>query len=145
MSDEVTIHAGCVAIGGRGVLIAGPSGAGKSDLAFRLIDRGAELVSDDYTLLRADDGRLFASPPQTIAGKIELRGVGLVEHPFLAAAPVALVIELGEAAERLPEPRVRDWLGLNIPLVALDGLEASAPLKVEAALALHGLPCPCRP
>jgi serine kinase of HPr protein (carbohydrate metabolism regulator) len=139
------VHAGCVAIGGRGVLIAGPSGAGKSDLAIRLIDRGAELVSDDYTSLSSDGDRLIASPPETIVGKIELRGVGIVEKPFLAAVPLALAIELGEVAERLPEARLREWLGVAIPVIALNGLEPSAPIKVEAALALHGLPFPCRP
>ncbi|MBA3881078.1 MAG: aldolase, partial [Sphingobium sp.] len=46
-----TLHVSCVAIGDRAVLIEGRSGAGKSDLALRLIDRGARLVSDDYTLV----------------------------------------------------------------------------------------------
>ena len=54
-----TIHATCVAIEGRGVLIVGPSGSGKSDLALRLIDRGAALVADDYTDLNVD-GRALA-------------------------------------------------------------------------------------
>lgn len=144
MSGAATIHAGCVAIGGRGILILGPSGAGKSDLAIRLIDRGATLVSDDYTRLDVADGRLVASPPDTIAGKIELRGVGIVERPFLAKAPVALAIDLGAPTQRLPEPAQREWLGQSIPVVALNGLEPSAPIKVEAALALHGLTLPCR-
>ena len=145
MSETTPIHANCVAIGGRGVLILGPSGAGKSDLALRLIDRGAMLVSDDYTQLRAGDGRLLASPPTAIAGKIELRGVGIVEREFLDEVRVALAIDLGEAPSRLPEPARREWLGQSVPLIALNGLEPSAPIKVEAALALHGLILPCRP
>ncbi len=144
MSDDGPIHAGCVAIGGRGILILGPSGAGKSDLAIRLIDRGAMLVSDDYTQLRVDDGQLIASPPTTIKGKIELRGVGIVERENLAEAPVALAIDLGSQPQRLPEPASGTWLGQTVPLVALNGLEPSAPIKVEAALALHGLILPCR-
>ena len=67
------LHVSSVAIGGRAVLIAGASGHGKSDLALRLIDRGAKLISDDYTIVEAKDGRLWASPPATIAGKIEVR------------------------------------------------------------------------
>lgn len=141
--SEPPFHASCVAIEGRGVLIMGPSGAGKSDLAMRLIDRGAMLVSDDYVLLRADDGRLLASPPETISGRIELRGVGIVERPFVAEAPVVLIVDLALPPERLPEPAVRELLGIAVPMIGLNGLEPAAPIKVEAALALHGLPRPC--
>lgn len=137
-----TVHASCVAIGGRGVLIAGRSGSGKSDLAFRLIDRGARLVSDDYTLLRASGGRLLASPPATIAGKLELRGVGLVALEALREAPLCLHIDIDRAPERLPEPASAAFLGLALPSVGLAALEASAPLKLEAALDLFGLPLP---
>lgn len=139
------IHAGCVAIGGRGVLIAGRSGAGKSDLAMRLIDRGAELVADDYVELRADSGLLTATPPPAIAGKIELRGVGILTLPFRAEAPVGLLVDLDVEAERLPEPEMRELYGIAIPTFGLNALEPSAPIKVEAALALHGLPFPCPP
>ena len=145
MSDDAPIHAGCVAIGGRGILILGPSGAGKSDLAIRLIDRGAKLVSDDYTLLRSEAGCLTAAAPAAIAGKLELRGVGLVERAFEPEARIALAIDLGLAPDRLPEPATRAWLGHAIPIFGLNGLEPSAPIKVEAALALHGLILPCRP
>ena len=134
-----TVHASCVAIGGRGVLIAGPSGSGKSDLALRLIDRGAMLVSDDYTTLAVADGRLLASPPERIAGRIEVRGVGIVERPFGAGISVALLIDLARAPERMPEPETADFAGITVPAIGLSALEASAPLKVEAALHLHGL------
>jgi serine kinase of HPr protein (carbohydrate metabolism regulator) len=137
-----TIHAGCVAIGGRGVLIAGASGRGKSDLALRLIDRGARLVSDDYTLIEARGGRLFASPPPTIIGRIEVRGIGIVEMEALGEAPVCLAVDLDSEPERFPEPTVASFLGLNVPSIALAALEASAPIKLEQALARFGLPLP---
>lgn len=139
------VHASCIAIGGRAVLILGASGAGKSDLALRLLDRGAILVSDDYTELTVQDGALLAAPPATIAGRMELRGVGIVERPFASAVPVALTLDLDMLPERVPEPGRRAFLGVAVPLIGLNGLEPSAPLKVEAALALHGLPPPCRP
>jgi serine kinase of HPr protein (carbohydrate metabolism regulator) len=140
MSREV--HAGCVAIGGRGVLIAGASGRGKSDLALRLIDRGARLVSDDYSLLRAGNGRLYASAPPAIAGRIEVRGVGIVALDALAEAPVCLLVDLDHAPERLPEAGSACFLGLDVPAMALAALEASAPIKLELALATFGLPLP---
>jgi serine kinase of HPr protein (carbohydrate metabolism regulator) len=138
----VTVHASCVAIGGRGVLIAGASGRGKSDLAMRLIDRGARLVSDDYTILRAGQARLVASPPATIAGRIELRGVGIVPVEAVAEAPVCLLVDLDRAPERLPEPASAAFLGVAVPALGVDALEASAPIKVEAALRLFGLAHP---
>jgi serine kinase of HPr protein (carbohydrate metabolism regulator) len=137
-ADE-TVHATCVAIGGRGVLLAGRAGAGKSDLALRLIDRGARLVSDDYTELRRSGGGLLARAPATIAGKIEVRGVGLVELEPAADVPVCLHVQLDQAAERLPEARTMRLAGLDLPTIALAGLEPSAPVKLEHALRLFGL------
>jgi len=139
LSSE-TIHASSVAIDGRVVLISGRSGQGKSDLALRLIDRGASLVSDDYTFVRRVDGRLLAAAPERIAGKIEVRGVGIVEMPAVANEPVALFVDLDLTPQRLPEPgETRMIAGLPVPVVALAGLEPSAPIKVEAALRLFGI------
>lgn len=141
--SAAAIHASCVAIGGRAVLIAGASGAGKSDLAFRLIDRGAVLVSDDYTMLEAVGGLVLARAPENIAGKIELRGVGLIEVDHVDNVPVALLVDLDRPAERLPQPAKRDLCGILIPSIGFNALEPSAPIKLEAALSLHGLATPC--
>lgn len=133
-----TIHASCVAMGGRAVLLCGVSGSGKSDLALRLLDRGAKLVSDDYTILRRDGDELTASAPPNISGKIEVRGVGLVEYPAVTEAPVALCLDLDQPPERMPADPLpkRTILGREIPLLALNALEPSAPIKVELALRL---------
>jgi serine kinase of HPr protein (carbohydrate metabolism regulator) len=132
------LHASCVAIGGRAVLLAGRSGMGKSDLALRLIDRGAVLVSDDYTEVRRLDRKLYATPPARIVGKIEVRGIGLVEMPYLAEAEVALLVDLDSEVERMPEAQTRRLAGVDIPAYALAPLEPSAPIKVE--LLLKALP-----
>jgi len=95
LSSE-TIHASCVAIGDAAVLIEGPSGTGKSDLALRLIDRGARLVSDDYTLLVRRDGMLIARPAANLAGKIEVRGIGIVEMPHVSDIIVRLIVAIVE-------------------------------------------------
>lgn len=142
LSSE-TIHVSSVAIDGRAVLIGGRSGAGKSDLALRLIDRGAALISDDYTFVRRDRDRAFASAPERIAGRIEMRGVGIVEMASTGNVPVALYVDLSGEPVRLPEGKDRIAVaGIPIPSVALDGHHASAPLKVEAALRLLGLSVP---
>lgn len=127
------VHASCVAIGGRAVLIEGPSGSGKSDLTLRLIDRGAMLVSDDYTELAVVDGHLIASAPATIAGQIEVRGIGIVAMPPAPRCPVALLIRAG-TPERMPEPATCAMAGIVVPMIVLPLTEPSAPLKVELAL-----------
>lgn len=134
MSDAPPpVHACCVAIDGRAVLIAGPSGAGKSDLTLRLIEGGATLVSDDYTLLTERDGILYAAPPATIAGRIEVRGIGIVERPFIADVAVALWVEAG-TPERMPEATTRTVAGIALPAYTLALLEASAPARIHLML-----------
>ena len=137
LPERETLHVTTVAIGARAVLITGPSGAGKSDLALRLIDRGAVLVSDDYTVLEHKEGKLIASAPATIAGKIEVRGLGILPMPHVASAPVALLIQLQDQVDRMPlNTTMRTIASVAIPVIALCGQEASAPIKVELALRL---------
>ena len=139
LSSE-TLHASCVSIGGRAVLIEGLSGSGKSDLALRLIDRGAALVSDDYTIVRRIDGKLIASAPPNIGGLIEVRGVGLVPMPFETDVPVALIASIAITIERLPDLNsTRIVAGVAIPTCLIAPLEASAPIKIEMLLKLRGL------
>ena len=129
-----TLHASTVAIDGRGVMLEGPSGAGKSDLALRLIDRGAVLVSDDYTVLARTGDMLVASAPPTIAGRIEVRGVGILPIATVSQVPVALLVRLTSEIDRLPEPGLRSIAGVPIPEIAVDPHQHSAPIKVELAL-----------
>lgn len=133
------IHASCVAIGGRAILLTGPSGAGKSDLALRLIDRGATLVSDDQVELRVEGDVLLAAAPETIAGKIEVRGIGIVAMAHASPMPVALLIDLVSDPERMPEPGTRDLCGIQVPVVALAPFEVTAAVKAELALREFGL------
>jgi len=123
----------------RAVLLRGPSGAGKSDLALRLIDRGARLVADDQTRLVRKGRALLASAPAAIAGRMEVRGVGIVElrrAQLIGRAPVALIVDLVAAGkvERLPEPGVELVEGLSLPVLALAPFETSAVAKLHLAL-----------
>jgi len=135
-----TVHASTVATDGRAVLITGPSGSGKSDLALRLLDRGFSLVSDDQTVVKRDGSRLLASPPLNIAGKLEVRGIGIVDIDHLNDMPVALIVELTSDLQRLPDDsRERPILGVKLPLITIDAMTASAPSKVALALDRMGL------
>lgn len=133
------IHATAVILDGCGILIMGPSGAGKTDLAIRLIDAGGELVADDQVLLRQDAGRLIAGVPDTIAGKMEIRGFGIADIGHRPEAQIDLVIDLKPRRdiERMPEPVERVIEGVPVRIVELDGFEASAIAKVK--LILKGL------
>jgi serine kinase of HPr protein (carbohydrate metabolism regulator) len=135
-----TVHASTVASEGRAVLITGPSGSGKSDLTLRLLDRGFMLVSDDQTIVKRHGDRLIASAPPSIAGKLEIRGIGIVEMEAVADVPVALIVELTNEIQRLPDDsRERPLLGVPLPLISVDAMTASAPSKVALGLDRLGL------
>lgn len=141
---ECLVHATCIAIDGRGVLLRGPSGAGKSDLALRLIGgpvctrtedgdlawkAGAELVADDQVIIWPRNGRLMARAPATIAGKIEVRGLGIVEFRHKPETTIALVVDLVSKSMVERMPTSGQAIEINNVLVlqlALDPFEASA-------------------
>lgn len=136
-ADSVLAHATAVAIGGRVVLLRGPSGSGKSDLALRLIDAGARLVSDDYSQLQRENDAIVVRAPEPISGLIEVRGIGILRIEALPHGPLALIADLvaPQHVERLPEPRSETIFGLSVPVVEIAPFEASAPAKLRLALA----------
>jgi len=130
-------HATAVLIATAGVLIRGESGSGKSALAAWLIGRGARLVADDRVFLSACHGRLIASAPASIAGKLELRGRGILTVPHERAAVIRLVVDIAAGVERLPERGhfETNLLGLTLPCQPVPSDLPHAVLLIEAALA----------
>jgi HPr kinase/phosphorylase len=135
--DSAIVHATAVAIGGRAVLLRGASGSGKSDLALRLIDAGARLISDDYSQLRHENEAILVRAPEPISGLLEVRGLGILRVEALAEAPLALIADLvaPQNVERLPEPYSETIFGVSIPVVEVAPFEASAAAKLRFALA----------
>ena len=131
------LHGGLIAVrtagAWRGVLIEGPAGAGKSDLALRCLAEGFQLVADDRVALWTSAGRLFGRAPDTLVGRLEIRGLDVVSVPARPLAEVALTVRCG-APERIPDPTFAEILGISVPLIELDPLEASAPAKLSRAL-----------
>jgi HPr kinase/phosphorylase len=134
------IHATAIAIetelGFRAVLLRGRSGSGKSDLALRLIDAGARLVTDDQSVLSRRGEAIIVSPPARISGLMEVRGIGIMRVEALAEAPVVLIADLlpPERIERMPARRREEIFGLSLPVIAVTPFEASAPAKLRLAL-----------
>lgn len=118
MTSDI-LHASCVALDGRGLLILGPSGSGKSSLALRLMSLGALLVSDDLTRLdRVEDALVATCPNPALRGLIEARGLGILQAPWIESAELGLAVDLAQTeSERLPPFRTVTILGSALPLV----------------------------
>lgn len=145
------LHATAIAVGQRAIIIRGPSGSGKSDLALRcltlpsspLIASTARLVADDQVLVTRDGVSLTVSAPQALLGRLEVRGLGILEVDPSPEAKAILIVDLVEKAtiDRYPDPwPTADLLGLTLPRLYVSAFEASAPLKLLAALAMPSLP-----
>jgi serine kinase of HPr protein (carbohydrate metabolism regulator) len=145
LSERELVHGTCVALGRCAALLRGASGSGKSDLALRFLALPAEregtlaLVADDQAfVMRAPNGALLASPPDTIAGKMEVRGIGIVEMKAISDAELVLVCDLvgPEDVPRMPleTPERTMIAGVLVPKIRLYPFEPSAPLKLKLAL-----------
>jgi HPr kinase/phosphorylase len=137
------VHGTCVALkhgrGWLGVLLRGPSGAGKSDVALRVIEAGGRLVADDQTQLAKVGAKLVATPPKSLNGLLEVRGIGIVKlgrGQLQPHAPLVLLVDLvpAQRVERMPEPAREKVLGIDLPKVALAPFEASIVTKLRLAL-----------
>lgn len=119
---RINIHGTGLVLDGLGLLLRGPSGAGKSLLALELMDRQAQrgkpglLVADDRVDLAIERGKLVMHAPQAIEGLIELRGRGIVKRPFVAKAPLHLVVDLVDDLVRMVEEDAleTDLLGVTL-------------------------------
>lgn len=117
------------------MMLMGPSGSGKSDLALRLIDRGATLLSDDVVLIETAGDNIMLRAAPRIKGQIEVRGVGICSVDYTETAPLRLIIDLNMRPERMPAEDLRTTMGdFLVPLCHLDPFQPSSAIKAEFAL-----------
>lgn len=138
MSAHVQIlHASCVAVDGRGVLLLGPSGSGKSDLALRLVDAGAKLVADDQVAVTHEGHGVVARHAPRLAGLLEVRGVGIMTLPYAEQVTLMLAVKLVARAEveRMPHPQFYGCAGEQLPLLSLHAFDAATGAKIRMVLA----------
>jgi len=147
------VHASCVAFGDVGILIRGKSGSGKSSLCLRLIDGEgfglgakalrAELVADDQVELSLRSKTLFAAAPAALAGKLEIRGLGIVSLPYRLEVALRLIVDLRPASEieRLPGAAQQRTVvaDVSLPCLALNATETVSAARLRAALGHYGL------
>ncbi|WP_281017021.1 MULTISPECIES: HPr kinase/phosphatase C-terminal domain-containing protein [unclassified Minwuia] len=137
-----TLHGTAVALDGAAVLLRGGSGAGKSDLALRLLAEGWQVIADDRVVLSVMGTELRATAPATLAGLLEVRGIGVVrldDAQRLEAAPLRLVVDLVPSREevpRMPEPEIFRHAGIGTLRVRLYPFDAAATARLAMALAV---------
>tara|TARA_B100000242_G_C43036616_1_gene483271 strand:+ start:499 stop:930 length:432 start_codon:yes stop_codon:yes gene_type:complete len=136
LKNELNIHGTSVTIGDQGVLILGPSGSGKSDLALRLIDRGATLISDDRTICNLVNKEIFMFSPSEISGLIEIRGMGLIRVPYIDNVKLKMIIKLtNKKMDRFPKKYLfKKILGVSFPLFQISAFDISANAKINLKL-----------
>lgn len=149
ISETLLIHATALVAGEHGVIVRGPSGVGKSDLALRvlalspgsLLAEPVRLVADDRVAVSRGTGGLMISAPPAIAGKLEVRGLGIVDLPAaaIAAGPVRLTLVVDLTASRAEVERLPEWgkteiLGVPLPFLRLYPFEISAAIKLILAI-----------
>ena len=129
------IHSTSVVIDDNGVLILGDSGSGKSDLALRLIDNGATLISDDISICRKNLNSIYLYCPPEIKGLLEVREIGIITVPFVERIKLRLVVNLkSNNNERFPKDSSFRILGIKIPLINIEGKNSSAVAKIKVKL-----------
>ena len=129
------MHSSSVVIDDNGVLILGDSGSGKSDLALRLIDNGATLISDDISICRKNSNNIYLYCPPEIKGLLEVREIGIITVPFVERIKLRLVVNLkSNNNERFPKDSSFRILGIKIPIINIEGKNSSAVAKIKVKL-----------
>jgi serine kinase of HPr protein (carbohydrate metabolism regulator) len=95
------------------------------------------LISDDQTLVVRSGKALLARAPVEIAGRMEIRGIGIVVMPHVQDVPVGLIVRLDGPVERMPDRRIRRVAGIEVPQLYIEAFHASAPIKI--AMMLRGI------
>ena len=129
------LHATSVAIEDNGVAIFGDSGSGKSDLALRLIDSGATLISDDVTVFSKLEKNINLFGIENTKGLLEVREVGIITVPYVEGIKLKLVVRLTDKViERIPKKNQINLLGLKFPKLEINGKNSSSVAKVKVKL-----------
>jgi len=134
--DDMLVHGTAVKLNNKGLLIKGCSGSGKSDLALRLINEGAVLISDDQVIVKQVGECVEMAPPKQLQGLLEVRGIGIIKVPYDARCHLEMIVELRARGDidRLPEAEIEEYFGVSLPKIRLHAFDHSTPLKIDLML-----------
>ncbi|WP_342258675.1 HPr(Ser) kinase/phosphatase [Spiroplasma endosymbiont of Dioctria linearis] len=97
----VEVHASCVNIFGKGVLLIGESGIGKSEITLDLVKTNHLFVGDDRIVITKKSNELYGKSHEILKNLVEVRGIGIVDvsqtngyQVILEKTKIDLVIEL---------------------------------------------------
>ncbi len=140
VEHSLTLHANCLILGNKGVLLKGESASGKSALTLALVERASWsgnygcLVSDDYTELFLKQKKLYGRAPEKLRGGIEIRGAGLYRMAFEPEVVINFVVSLSKEAKRFPEGEKITYCGIEVPLYVLPDLNTADSLTICQAI-----------
>jgi hypothetical protein len=119
----VPLHAACMGLDGRGILLLGPSGAGKSTLSLHCLSAGLEFLSEDA---------VFIAPRS-------LRATGVANYLHIRRDSLASLARSPEAAMIRASPVITRRSGVDkfeVDLRRQDFQLARSPLKIVATVFL---------
>jgi len=155
--SHILIHAGAVASGGQGLILAADSFHGKTTLVLELVRRGFQFLSDETAALGRADGRVhpfprslsvrpgtlelagFAEAAATAAewlGKLFLDIEQIQPNSLGQATPVSHVVILQDPAEEEEKPGAPDR-ELGVLVDRLDEALLSAVRQIEGVTGLR--------
>ncbi len=108
------VHAACVALDGKGVLLCGDSGAGKSTLSFACARKGWTYISDDASYLpNGGTGRIVTGN----CHQVRLRPTGAALFPEVEDAPIT--------------PRAAGKPSIEIPIASFRNIVCAETARVD--------------
>jgi len=129
-NQTLTMHATMVDVNGVGILMTGKSGIGKSECALELVARGHRFISDDITLVKSDEARLYGTSPKNNGYFMEVRGVGIIDiermfgiQSIRKEKMIDIQVELMHWHENMDYERIgmseqtTEMLGIKLPIV----------------------------
>ena len=93
-------------------------------------------MADDRVNLILTENDILMSAPPNLEGKLEIRGLGIVQVACAPSAPLTLICDLISSGqiERLPEVKPETVFYQPVSRVIIDGSTTSAAVKVLYAL-----------
>ena len=86
----VPLHAACVGLNGRGILLMGPSGAGKSTIALQSLLEGFDFLAEDSVFVAPDSMRATGTANFLHVCADSLNWLGPAERTLIRSSPTIL-------------------------------------------------------